>query len=234
MLTPKQTFIPNLVRVKPGALDRMGVYAERYGFARVLLFFSQGLDSRLMGGLPLRFSPETLKFCNKRPWNLPVSKKRPNFSINLREMPMRSLDSVVAKPWMSPIHRISFPASLSFRADVALERGFCSPQSSLTVQDRRRSMASAVPFGVILDTAVCLNAPEILWHSGVGDLVSKLTAVTDWKMAFHPVHQFIFHIISALTSLGGRLKRELLTATPKLSITIYLRLRMYFPVIGVS
>ena len=51
MLTPKQTFIPNLVRVKPGALDRMGVYAERYGFARVLLFFSQGLDARLMDRL---------------------------------------------------------------------------------------------------------------------------------------------------------------------------------------
>src|SRR5271166_3297265 len=51
-----------------------------------------------------------------------------------------------------------------------------------------------MPFGVVLDTAVCLNAPEILWHSGVGDLVSKFTAVTDWKMAFHatgtPVDDF--------------------------------------------
>jgi glycerol-1-phosphate dehydrogenase [NAD(P)+] len=44
-----------------------------------------------------------------------------------------------------------------------------------------------MPFGVILDTAVCLDAPEILWHSGVGDLVSKFTAVADWKMAFHAV-----------------------------------------------
>jgi len=51
-----------------------------------------------------------------------------------------------------------------------------------------------MPFGVIIDTAVCLEAPEILWHSGVGDLVSKFTAVTDWKMAFHaagtPVDDF--------------------------------------------
>ena len=29
----------------------MGVYAERYGFTRVLLLFSQGLDVRLMGRL---------------------------------------------------------------------------------------------------------------------------------------------------------------------------------------
>jgi len=46
-----------------------------------------------------------------------------------------------------------------------------------------------MPFGVILDTAVCLNAPEVLWHSGVGDLVSKFTAVTDWKLAFHAVSE---------------------------------------------
>jgi glycerol dehydrogenase-like iron-containing ADH family enzyme len=38
-----------------------------------------------------------------------------------------------------------------------------------------------MPFGVILDTDVCLDAPEILWHSGVGDLISKFTAVADWK-----------------------------------------------------
>jgi hypothetical protein len=28
MLIPKQTAIPSLVRLKPGALDRMGIYAE--------------------------------------------------------------------------------------------------------------------------------------------------------------------------------------------------------------
>ena len=51
-----------------------------------------------------------------------------------------------------------------------------------------------MPYGVILDTAVCLGAPEILWHSGVGDLVAKFTAVVDWKLAFHaagtPVDDF--------------------------------------------
>jgi hypothetical protein len=36
MLIPKQTAIPALVRVKPGALDRVGVYAKRHEFMRVL------------------------------------------------------------------------------------------------------------------------------------------------------------------------------------------------------
>ena len=71
-----------------------------------------------------------------------------------------------------------------------------------------------MPFGVILDTAVCLNAPEILWHSGVGDLVSKFTAVTDWKMAFHatgtPVDDFAALLSDAsVYQFLGRPKRDL-------------------------
>src|SRR5262249_19107644 len=38
---------------------------------------------------------------------------------------------------------------------------------------------------VVVDLAVCQGAPPALWHSGVGDLCSKFTAVSDWKLAFH-------------------------------------------------
>jgi glycerol-1-phosphate dehydrogenase [NAD(P)+] len=72
--------------------------------------------------------------------------------------------------------------------------GFCSPQSSLTLAGRRRSLAAALPFAVVVDTEVALGAPEPLWWSGVGDLVAKVTAVFDWKLAFHergePVDDF--------------------------------------------
>ena len=44
MLNSRQTAIPVLVRVKPGALDRLGVYAVRHNFLRVLVFFSEGQE----------------------------------------------------------------------------------------------------------------------------------------------------------------------------------------------
>jgi glycerol-1-phosphate dehydrogenase [NAD(P)+] len=51
-----------------------------------------------------------------------------------------------------------------------------------------------MPFGVVIDTEICLQAPEILWLSGVGDLAAKCTAGIDWKRAFHakgePVDDF--------------------------------------------
>ena len=40
--------------------------------------------------------------------------------------------------------------------------GFSSPQSSLTIAGRRRSLAAALPFGVVIDLDVCRNAPQPL------------------------------------------------------------------------
>jgi glycerol-1-phosphate dehydrogenase [NAD(P)+] len=65
--------------------------------------------------------------------------------------------------------------------------GFCSPQSSLTLRGARRSLPVALPFAVVVDTEVCRGAPSVLWWSGVGDLVAKVTAVRDWKLAYHAV-----------------------------------------------
>jgi glycerol-1-phosphate dehydrogenase [NAD(P)+] len=71
-----------------------------------------------------------------------------------------------------------------------------------------------MPFGAILDTAVCLDAPETLWYSGVGDLVSKFIAVTDWKLAFHaqntPVDDFAAPLSDAsVYQFVARPKRDL-------------------------
>jgi len=195
MLIPKQTAIPALVRVKPGALDRMGIYAERNEFMRVVLYFSQDLDHGLMARLIASFGSRSIQILQQTP----VESIGFERATELFRQSPRNADAIVgfgggkaldvAKyiAFLSRLPYFSIPTSLS-------NDGFCSPQSSLIIGDRRHPLPSAMPFGVILDTAVCLNAPEILWHSGVGDLVSKFTAVTDWKMAFHamgtPVDDF--------------------------------------------
>ena len=73
-----------------------------------------------------------------------------------------------------------------FAAPTSLSNdGFCSPQASLTLQGTRRSLPTGLPEAVVVDLTVCQRAPLTLWHSGVGDLCSKFTAVSDWKLAFH-------------------------------------------------
>ena len=195
MLIPRQTAIPELVRVKPGALDRMGIYAERQQFKRVVLFFSQGLDERLVARLSGSLQSQNIQILQRTEVES-ISFERVT---ELFHQAPRNADAIVGfgggkaldvAKYIAFLYRLpylSVPTSLS-------NDGFCSPQSSLIVADRRSPLASAMPFGVILDTAVCLDAPETLWHSGVGDLASKFTAVTDWKLAFHaqgtPVDDF--------------------------------------------
>ena len=195
MLIPRQTAIPELVRVKPGALDRMGIYAERQQFKRVVLFFSQGLDERLVARLSGSLQSQNIQILQRTEVDS-ISFERVT---ELFHQAPRNADAIIGfgggkaldvAKYIAFLYRLpylSVPTSLS-------NDGFCSPQSSLIVGDRRSPLPSAMPFGVILDTAVCLDAPETLWHSGVGDLASKFTAVTDWKLAFHaqgtPVDDF--------------------------------------------
>ena len=173
----------------------MGIYAERHEFNRILLFFSQDLDDRLMGRLTSSLASHNIQILLKTPVeSISFEKVTELFSQSPADADAivgfgggKALDVAKYIAFLSGRPYLSVPTSLS-------NDGFCSSQSSLTVGDRRRPLPSAMPFGVILDTAVCLDAPEILWYSGVGDLVSKLTAVTDWKMAFHatgtPVDDF--------------------------------------------
>ncbi len=183
-----QTAIPGLVRVKPGALDRVGVYAERHDFRRVAVFLSEGLDDGLRGRLVGALAARGIDLCGC----VPVASASFEFATGLfAELPA-PLDAIVGFGGGKALDVAKYVAFLAGRPYVAVPTslsndGICSPQASLTLGGRRRSLPASMPMGVIIDTAVCLGAPTILWHAGVGDLVAKFTAVVDWKRAFHAV-----------------------------------------------
>lgn len=195
MLILKQVTIPVLVRVKPGALDRMGIYARRHDYRRVALLFSQDLQPALLARMETALASEDISVERRLPISAASFEQAESI---FKEMPStidavigfgggKALDVAKYVGFLLRLPYVAVPTSLS-------NDGFCSPQSSLTLENRRRSLPSAVPFGVVIDSDVCLSAPEILWLSGVGDLVAKFTAVTDWKLAFYaqgtPVDDF--------------------------------------------
>ncbi|MDE0805709.1 MAG: iron-containing alcohol dehydrogenase [Acidimicrobiales bacterium] len=62
--------------------------------------------------------------------------------------------------------------------------GICSPVASVVTGDnRRRSLPAATPTGIVIDTALLASAPERYLRAGVGDLLSNITAVADWRLA---------------------------------------------------
>jgi glycerol-1-phosphate dehydrogenase [NAD(P)+] len=188
MLNSRQTAIPAVVRVKPGALDRMGIYARRHEFSSVVVLISEGLGVDLSERLDRALDSSGISIAHKEEVNSIDFNRTVEISQSLATETRavigfgggKALDVAKYAAFLAGLPYLAVPTSLS-------NDGFCSPQSSLEVNGRRRSLPAAMPFGVIIDTAVCLGAPKILWHSGVGDLVSKFTAVTDWKLAFHAV-----------------------------------------------
>jgi glycerol-1-phosphate dehydrogenase [NAD(P)+] len=181
-----QIAVPGLVRIKPGALARLGVYLRRAGHMRVLVLAAGGLPEAIRAGVRAGLDDEGVAVAD---W-LEVADNSFEAATAIFADPPRKLTAVVGLGGGKALDMAKYLAFLArlpyYAAPTSLSNdGFCSPQSSLTIAGRRRSLAAALPQGVVVDVDVCLAAPRILWLSGVGDLVSKLSAVHDWKLAFH-------------------------------------------------
>lgn len=62
--------------------------------------------------------------------------------------------------------------------------GICSPVAVIhSVDGRPRSLGARIPAGIVVDMDELRSAPLETWRSGLGDLVSNLSAVRDWRMA---------------------------------------------------
>lgn len=58
--------------------------------------------------------------------------------------------------------------------------GFSSASASLTLEGKRTSVPAKLAYGIIVDTDVIKTAPEKFIYSGIGDMISKITALYDW------------------------------------------------------
>ncbi len=195
MLKPTQIAIPTLVRVKDGALDRLGIYLRRHGRQKVAVVTSKGLQAPLPERLARSLKDQSIDLLD---WIDVATNDLESAARLFADLPKetsaivgygggKALDVAKYVAFLGRLPYYAVPTSLS-------NDGFCSPQSSLTIRGKRRSLPAAIPFGVVVDTAICRDAPRLLTYSGIGDLVAKFTAITDWKLAFHatgePVDDF--------------------------------------------
>ena len=180
-----QIRVPGLVRIKPGALARIGIYLAREDYRRVLVL-SSPLPEEVAAVWRSALAAQGIEIAGEEEVD---GNSFEHASRIFSQLPKKiacvvgigggkALDMAKYVAFLARLPYMAVPTSLS-------NDGFCSPQSSLTMNGKRRSLPAGLPDGVIIDVDVCLQAPKGLWLSGVGDLVSKLTAVADWKLAFH-------------------------------------------------
>ena len=178
--------IPGLVRIKSGALEKLGIYCSRCGFRTVAVVAGSDIPPAITESAGKALAAADVQaaewfICTEAGFEQAQSifvSLPGDVSAIIGIGGGRALDVAKYVAFLARLPNIAVPTSLS-------NDGFCSPGASLTVAGCKRSLPAAIPFGVIIDTEVCLAAPERLWLSGVGDLAAKLTAVRDWKLAFH-------------------------------------------------
>lgn len=187
--------IPCLLRIKPNALYKLGKYLRKAGFERVALFYGEGIHSLLGERVSISLdsseirvvheetvSKNTVEQVLKSAWSLP---KGTDALVAVGGGMAVDYAKYIAFVTQMPV--ISVPTAIS-------NDGFASPMASLYVEGKRKSLKARIPYGVILDTDVISRSPERFSYSGIGDLVSKYSAVQDWKLAYHnrgePVNDF--------------------------------------------
>jgi glycerol-1-phosphate dehydrogenase [NAD(P)+] len=176
--------VPALVRIKPGALDRLGVYLERARWSRVALIRSAGLPAALEARLRAAIAGVDILLDSVEEVPSLEAASRLLAALPQRCQAVvafgggRALDLAKHTASIAGLPFLAVPTSLS-------HDGFASPIASLHTQRGRRSIGCRPPAGVIIDTAVCFAAPRLLWLAGLGDVAAKVTAVADWKLAFH-------------------------------------------------
>ena len=83
--------------------------------------------------------------------------------------------------------------------------GICSPIAVIvSEQGKPQSLGARIPVGIVADMDALASAPMPTWRSGLGDLVSNVSAVRDWRHA-HELEGEAIDDFACLTSEAAAL-----------------------------
>ena len=173
--------IPSLLRVGKGTLGEIGTYLKDNKFERVVVYFGNGLIDM--------FGYTVLTSMNQNGVEVLEYKELDTihindiidlaFSINPKTQAVlgigggKVIDTAKYVAFLRKLPFISVPTSSS-------SDGFSSSSASLLVNNKRTSVPAKLAYGIVVDIDVIKSAPEKFIYSGIGDLMSKITALYDW------------------------------------------------------
>lgn len=174
--------IPSILKVEAGVLDHIGDFLKSADLKKVVIFFGNGLidmfGSRVMESLRVA-GVEVLEYQELDTVCLP------DITALAFSMPSEAqaviglgggkvIDAAKYCGFLQKLPFISVPTSAS-------SDGFSSASASLIVNGHRKSVPAKMAYGILVDTQVISSAPEKFLYSGIGDMVSKITALYDWQ-----------------------------------------------------
>lgn len=177
----KHIAIPALLKIGAGVLDHLGIYLNELEFQKVVVFFGNGLID-MFGSLVLDSlhdaEIEVLEYQELDTVRLEDLSSLA-FSMSAKTQAVigigggKVIDGAKYCGFLRGLPFISIPTSAS-------SDGFSSASASLLVEGRRKSVPARLAYGIVVDTKIIRSAPEKFLYSGIGDMVSKITALYDW------------------------------------------------------
>mgnify|MGYP000721371308 FL=1 len=173
--------IPTILKVGKGTLENLGTYIKSSGMSNAVIYFGNDLIDM--------FGETVMKSLKNAGVN--VLGYREMDSIKIEELigiafdidskaqvvvgigGGKVIDGAKYAAYLRKLPFISVPTSAS-------SDGFSSASASLLVNGRRTSVPARMAYGIVADTQIIKSAPEKFIYSGIGDMVSKITALYDW------------------------------------------------------
>ncbi|TYQ15867.1 UNVERIFIED_CONTAM: glycerol-1-phosphate dehydrogenase [NAD(P)+] [Acetivibrio alkalicellulosi] len=175
--------IPEILEVGIDTIKNAGKYLVKANIKKMVVFYGEGMKDM--------FGMDFINSVNQES-TLDIIKEFVNEDININAIIANAFDIPketqvivgigggkvldVAKyvAFLNNILFISIPTSTS-------HDGFASSGCSLYINNKRTSVSARMPYGIIVDIGIIKRSPERFVFSGIGDIISKITAVRDWK-----------------------------------------------------
>lgn len=181
--------IPAFLKVEGGALGRIGAYLKENNIQKVVIYFGNGLIDMFGNIVMESLRSSDIDVLEYREIDSVQLENITDLAFNLPNKTQaviglgggKVIDAAKYVGFLQKLPFISVPTSSS-------SDGFSSASASLLVNGRRCSVPAKIAYGIIVDTEVIKSAPERFLYSGIGDMLSKITALYDWQ--FEEAHGF--------------------------------------------
>lgn len=202
--------LPREVIVGKGTLSRIPEVTKRLNLKGKALVLSDSqcyeLAGKTVSGL-LEKSGLTVEFLSIKTMNINDVKKLEDQIKELKPQILFGvgggtiIDSAKVSSGALKIPFISVPTTVS-------HDGIASPLASVKGSDKPFSILAQSPLAIIADTEVISKAPWRFVVSGCGDIISKFTAVRDWKLAHLENGEYYGGYAASLALMSAKLVTE--------------------------
>ncbi len=176
-----QIAIPSLLKAEAGALGRIGAFLKESGINHVVIFFGNDLIDMFGNTVMESLRNADISVLEYQELDTVAIEDLIRLAFSMPNTAQavvgigggKVIDAAKYCGFLRKLPFISIPTSAS-------SDGFSSGSASLLVEGKRKSVPAKMAYGIIVDTQVIKTAPKRFLYSGIGDMVSKITALYDW------------------------------------------------------